>query len=79
MGTVVFRLLFVPDIHYTFTIGVGHVYLLFQFPWEHWPKGNVICRRVPAFLFAGGAKFRTFFPPILVFVQQLRFATASQA
>jgi hypothetical protein len=37
MRTVVFRLLFVPDIHYTFTIG-GHVYLLFQFPWEHWPK-----------------------------------------
>ena len=38
MQIVVFRLLFVPDIYYKFTIEVGHVYFLFLFPCEKWPK-----------------------------------------
>ena len=37
MRTMVFRLIFLRDIHYSFTIGVGIVCLIFQFLCEPWP------------------------------------------
>ena len=41
MRSGVFRLIFVRDIHYRFTIEVGNVCLLFEFLCEVWPKGDL--------------------------------------
>ncbi len=42
MRSGVFRLIFVRDIHYRFTIEVGNVCLLFEFLCEVWPNlGNM--------------------------------------
>ncbi len=40
MRTMVFRLIFVCDIHHRFTLGAGNICLIFQFLWEHWPEQN---------------------------------------
>ncbi len=45
MRSGVFRLIFVRDIHYRFTIGVGNVCLLFEFLCDVWPYYHTVWNR----------------------------------